>query len=107
MKVEDLKAKLTGAKEYTSTVSIDWVLSALERLESTTLSGGISPKLANSIASEIERALMHDQSGLVDLDSAQFEINHSNRVELTEAEVLVDSIMEHVTACLDVYVIEE
>ena len=107
MKVEELKAKLTGAQEYTSTVSIDWVLSALEGLETTTPSGGLSPKLADLITREIERALNASSNDLVDLDSAEFEINYNNRVELNSVDVYVESIMDHITACLDEYVIEE
>jgi hypothetical protein len=44
---------------------------------------------------------------LVDCDSAEFEINYDNRVELINASVNVSGIIEHVTACLDEFIQEQ
>jgi len=107
MKVEELKAKLRGAQEYTSTVSIDWVLSALDGLETTTRSGGLTPKLVDSITERLSRELDGNSNDLVDLDSATFEINYNNQVELTSVDVNVSDIMNYITETLDEYTIEE
>lgn len=44
---------------------------------------------------------------LVDCDSAEFEINYDNRVELIVADVNLSGIMDHVTACLDEFIQKE
>jgi hypothetical protein len=106
MKVEDLREKLKGAQEYTSTVSIDWVLSALESLETATPVRGLTQDLADLLADKIERSLDSNSNDLVDYDSAEFEINHNNCVELNRVELNVSNVMDQITDCLDELVIE-
>jgi len=106
MKKEELIAKLTGVKEYTNTVSIDFVLAALGMLEEPTTKIGLTQELADEIANKIESCLDNNSDDLVDLDSAEFELNYDNRIELSRAEVNVSEIMEHVVAIIDDFVSE-
>ena len=110
MKKSELIAKLEGAKELTSVVSIDLVLAALGMLEpeiKVEKVFGITQDLAEDIANKIERCLDNNASDLVDLQSASFELNYSNTVELTEACIDTYEVMQHVTACLEDFVVEE
>ena len=107
MKKSELIAKLEGAKELTTVVSIDLVLAALGMLEDEVKVIGISQELAEDIANRIERTLDRNASDLVDRDSAEFELNYDNRIELCSADVNVSEIMDHVTACLEEFVVEE
>ena len=58
------------------------------------------------MVSRIERALDYNNNNnmLVDLDSAEFELNYSNTIELTSVNIDTDIIMEHVTTVIDEYV---
>ena len=59
MKKEELIAKLTGVKEYTNTVSIDFVLAALGMLEESTPSL-FNQELADEISVEDMRSIALD-----------------------------------------------
>ena len=110
MKKSVLIAKLEGAKELTTVVSIDLVLAALGMLEDEVKVEkvfGISQALADDIANKIERTLDRNASDLVDRDSAEFSLNYDNRIELDNADVDVSEIMDHVTTCLEEFVVEE
>ena len=106
----ELIAKLEGAKELTSTVSIDLVLAAIGMLEAEVKvekSFGISQEFAEEIASKIESVLDNNQCDLVDRDSAEFELNYDNRIELSGVDVNVYDIMSHITRCLEEFVTPE
>jgi hypothetical protein len=106
----ELIAKLEGAKEVTSVVSIDLVLAALGMLEpeiKVEKVFGMSQELAEEISAKIERCLDNNASELVDTDSASFSINYNNTIELDEACIDTYSTMEHINACLEEFVVEE
>jgi hypothetical protein len=106
----ELVAKLEGAKELTSVVSIDLVIAALGMLESEVKVEkvfSITQDLADDIAKKIERCLDNNSCDLIDTDSVEFELSYDNRIELSRADVNVNEIMEHVTACLEEFVNEE
>jgi hypothetical protein len=110
MKKADLIAQLEGAKALTSVVSIDNVIALIQGLEAEVRVEkvlGMSQELAEDIADKIERALDYNSSDLVDRDSAEFELNYDNRIELTQVDISVREIMTHVSAALDEFVIEE
>jgi hypothetical protein len=110
MKKENLIALLEGAKALSSQVDIDKVIVLLAQLEDEVKVEkvfGISQELAEDIASKIERCLDRNSSDLVDTDSAEFSLNYDNRIELDNADVNVSEIMDHVTACLEEFVVEE
>jgi LytS/YehU family sensor histidine kinase len=109
MKKEELLAKLEVAKEVTSVVSIDLIISALNELEETQpkIKTGITQELADEIANRIERTLDYNASDLVDKDNITFEIQYGNQLEVDDAQIDVGETMEHITAVLDGFVIEE
>jgi hypothetical protein len=110
MKKAELVAQLEGAKALTSVVSIDNVIALIQQLDPEVRIEkvlGMSRELAEEIANKIERALDYNSNGLVDLDSAEFELDYNNRIELTNVDVDTSEIMEHVTAALDSFVVEE
>ncbi len=110
MKKSELIAKLEGAKELTSVVSIDLVLTALGMLEPEVKVEkvfGMSQELADEISAKIERCLDNNASELVDTDSACFSLNYSNTIELDEACINVYDTMEHINAVLEGFIVEE
>ncbi len=110
MKKEELIAKLEGAKEVTSVVSIDLVLAALGMLEPEVVvekEFKLTPEFAEEIANKIERSLDYNRIHLIDVDSAEFELTYDNRIELTNVEVNLSEIMDHVTASLENFVEEQ
>ena len=110
MKKADLIAQLEGAKALTSVVSIDNVIALIRGLEAEVRVEkvlGMSRELAEEIAEKIERSLDYNSSDLVDMSSAEFELNYDNRIELTQVDISAREIMTHISAALDEFVIEE
>jgi hypothetical protein len=101
MKKEELIDRLTAAKSLTSVVSIDSVILMLDKLESGT---GLSETVASEIVRRIETVLDRNSRDLVDYDSAEFELNYNNQIELTAVDVNVHEIIEHVTDVIDSYI---
>jgi len=104
MRKQELIEQLTAAKTLTSTVDIDKVIEMIKQLETPTT---ITGELGREIVDRIERCLDNNSDSLVDLDSAEFELNYDNRIELNRVDVNVSDIMEHVTAIVDEYVVLE
>ena len=99
----ELIAKLEGAKEVTSVVSIDLVLAALGMLEDpkpVTKGPVFNEELIERLSEEIESALDYNSDECVDKDSAEFSLNYDNRIELDRIDLNVYEIMQHVTAKL-------
>ena len=107
MKKEELLAKLEVAKEVTSVVSIDLIISALNELEIPKAKSGITQELADKIADAIERTLDYNADDLVYKDNITFSLNYGNQLEIDEAQIDVGETMEHITAVLDGFIIEE
>jgi hypothetical protein len=107
MKKEELLAKLEVAKEVTSVVSIDLIISALNELETPKAKSGITQELADEIANRIELCLDRNADDLVDKDNITFEIQYGNQLEIDEAQIDVSETMEHITACLEEFIVEE
>ena len=103
MKKSELIAKLEGAKEVTSVVSIDLVLAALGMLEEPKANKGpvFNQELIERLAEEIESALDYNCGDLVDTDTAEFSLNYNNTIELDRVEINVRDVMEHVTAKME------
>jgi gamma-glutamyl phosphate reductase len=106
MKKEELLAKLEVAKEVTSVVSIDLIISALNELE-LPIKPGITQELADEIANRIELCLDRNADDLVDKENITFNIAYYNQLQLDEAQIDVSETMEHITACLEEFVVEE
>ena len=101
MKKDEMIEQLKAAKTLTSTVDIDKMIEMLNQLEKPTT---ITAELGSEIIDRIERCLDRHSDDLVNLDSAEFELNYNNCVELIRVEVNVYEIIEHVTAIVDEYV---
>ena len=110
MKKADLIAQLEGAKVLTSVVSIDNVIALIQQLDPEVRVEkvlGMSQELAEQIADKIERCLDYNSGSLIDTSSAEFELTYSNEIVLISADVDVREIIEHVTASLEEFIIEE
>ena len=107
MKKSELLAKLEVAKEVTSVVSIDLIISALNELETPKTKSGLTQELADEIANKIERTLDYNCDDLVCKDEITFEIAYGNQIEVDEAQINVGETMEHITAVLDGFIVEE
>jgi type IV secretory pathway VirD2 relaxase len=106
MKKEELLAKLEVAKEVTSVVSIDLIISALNELELPTKTG-ITQELADEIANKIERTLDYNSNDLVNKDDVTFNINYGNTIEVDDVYIDVYETMDHINSCLSEFIIEE
>ena len=107
MKKEELLAKLEVAKEVTSVVSIDLIISALNELETPKAKSGITQELADEIANKIERTLDHNSNDLVNKDDVTFNINYGNTIEVDDVYIDVYETMDHINSCLSEFIIEE
>ena len=110
MKKAELVAQLEGAKALTSVVSIDNVIALIQQLDPEVRIEkvlGMSQELAEQVAEKIERCLDYNSSSLVDYDSAEFELNYRNEISLTSVDIDVRELMDHVTATLDSFIVEE
>ena len=108
MKKADLIAQLEGAKALTSVVSIDNVIALIQQLDPEVRVEkvlGMSQELAEDIANKIERCLDYNSGRLVDVGTAEFELTYNNEIVLTDVDVDVREIMEHVTETLDSFVV--
>ena len=103
MKKEHLIEQLETAKVLSSTVDIDKVIELIKQIET----GGLTPILVDKISEKIERVMDYNSSSLVDLDSAEFELDYNNTIRVTDIDVNVYEIMEHVNAVLDEFMVEE
>ena len=103
MKKEHLIEQLETAKVLSSTVDIDKVIELIKKIET----GGLTPKLVDKISEKIERVMDYNSSSLVDLDSAEFELDYNNTIQITDINVNVYEIIEHVNAVLDEFMVEE
>ena len=108
----ELVAKLEGAKELTSVVSIDLIITALGMLDEPApvkySFGKITQSLADKIHNEIEQSLDYNSGDLVDKDTAEFEFGYSGReVELREVEIDLNAIMQHVSGVLETFIEDE
>jgi gamma-glutamyl phosphate reductase len=106
MKKEQLIAQLEGVKVLSTQVDIDKVIALIQQLESEK-KGGLTQELAEEIAERIESSLDNNSSDLVDCDSAEFELNYDNRIELNSADIDVAGIMDHVASVLNRFIKEE
>jgi len=111
MKKIELIAKLEGAKELTSVVSIDLVLTALGMLEPEVREVkvvGINEESFEKIMGTVSDALRNLRNDrAIDFESAQFAINYNNQVELEDAEVDTDYIENCIRESLEELVEED
>jgi hypothetical protein len=110
MKKENLIAQLEGAKALSSQVDIDKVIELLGQLEPEVVvetKFAITQELADELQYQIRNCLDYNSDGLVDLDSAELELEWSNQIRLSRVDVNVDDIVDHITSIIETYVAEE
>ena len=99
MKKADLIAQLEGAKALTSVVSIDNVIALLHQLEEPKLVGSA---LFETVMELVERAVDDMRNTeIADGESAEFELNYNNQIELTNVEINRDAIVDAISSELD------
>ena len=103
MKKVDLIEQLNTAKTLSSTVDIDKVIELIKQIEV----GGLTQEIAEEISRKFENVLDNNSDGLVDMDSAEFELNYDNRIELSRVDVNTSDIVDFVVDVLDEFIIEE
>ena len=111
MKKNELIAKLEGAKELTSVVSIDLVLAALGMLEDETPQPkgfSFKPSQFEMLMDKIQLAVDNmDRRELVDRSSAEFELDWNNVVSLNDVEVDFDYVYNSIREELEELVEDE
>ena len=110
MKKENLIAQLEGAKALSSQVDIDKVIELLGQLEPEVVvetKFAITPELADELQYAIRNCLDYNSDDLVDVDSAELELDWNNQIRLNRVDVKVDDIVDHVTGVIETYVVEE
>ena len=111
MKKNELIAKLEGAKELTSVVSIDLVLTALGMLEEETPQPNcfsFNPDQFEMLMDKIQNAVdQMDRSELVDKDSAEFELDWNNTISLNDVGVDFDYVYNSIREELEELIEEE
>jgi acyl-CoA reductase-like NAD-dependent aldehyde dehydrogenase len=106
MKKEEIVKQLEEAKTLTSQVDIDKVIALITQIEPEAKSG-LTFEDTQNILDKIERALDRNSDHLVNKDTAEFEINYGNTVELDRVDVDINEIMDHVKDAIDEFVIIE
>ena len=101
MKKLEVIKQLETAKALSSTVDIDKVIELIKQIETPTT---ITAELGSEIIDRIESMLDRNNNYLVDLGSAEFELDYDNRIRLDRVDVNVYEIIEHVTEIIDNYV---
>ena len=111
MKKNELIAKLEGAKELTSVVSIDLVLTALGMLEEETPQPkgfSFNPSQFEMLMDKIQQAVDNmDRRELVDRSSAEFELDWNNTISLNDVEVDFDYVYNSIREELEELVEED
>jgi hypothetical protein len=116
MKKEQLVAQLEAAKALTSVVSIDNVIALIQQLEETKIVTRTEFRLTHTMFEKIMDTVTDAvddlrDSQIVELDSAEFEINYNNQVELTniqvDREVITDAIRDEIDRCFEILDDEE
>jgi hypothetical protein len=106
MKKENVIEQLNAAKTLSSQVDIDKVIALIEQI-TPEVKIGITQELAEEIAERIERTLDYNSNDLVDKDNITFEIAYGNTIEIDDASINIRDVMDHITACLDEFVVEK
>ena len=110
MKKENLIEQLEGAKALSSQVDIDKVIELLTQLEPEVVvetKFAITQELADELQYQIRNCLDYQSDNLVDVDSAELEMDWNNQIRLTRVDIHVDDIVDHVTGILETYIAEE
>ena len=106
MRKEELVAQLEAAKALTSVVSIDNVIALIQTLDPEVVTKTelrMTQSMFDAINEAVSTALddISCNSDLVDLDSAEFELDYNNQIRLTDVNVYTDNIFDAIQSELD------
>ena len=105
MKKAELVAQLEAAKALTSVVSIDNIVALIQQLEAEqveTTSFQLNEKSFNTIMNIIDDTVCNiSHSDAIDFDSAEFELQYDNRVELTDVTFNADTVVDEIRSRLE------
>ena len=116
MKKAELVAQLEGAKALTSVVSIDNVIALIQQLEETKIVTRTEFRLTHTMFEKIMDTVTDAVDDLrnteiADVDSAEFELDYNNRIELTNVEIdreaITSAISSEIDRCFDILDDEE
>ena len=92
----------TLQKQLPSFYSLEQVIDIINNIEDN--SNTLSDDLIQAVIKSTRNVLNDDRNGLIDVDSAEFNIDYDNRLELSCVDIDVDRILEIFEEELDRYV---
>jgi hypothetical protein len=106
MKKEELVAQLEAAKALTSVVSIDNVIALIQQLEETKIVTRTEFRLTHTMFEKIMDTVTDAVDDLrnteiADVDSAEFELDYNNRIDLTNVEIDREAITSAISSKID------
>jgi hypothetical protein len=105
MRKEELVAQLEAAKALTSVVSIDNVIALIQGLDPEVVTKTelrMTQTMFDEVTGIIETAINNiDTDDVVDLSSAEFELDYHNTVRLVNVDVDGDNIFDAIQNALD------
>ena len=105
MRKEELVAQLEAAKALTSVVSIDNVIALIQGLDPEVVTKTelrMTQTMFDEVTGIIETAINNiDTDDVVDLSSAEFELDYHNTVSLVNVDVDGDNIFDAIQNALD------
>ena len=116
MKKAELVAQLEGAKALTSVVSIDNVIALIQQLEETKIVTRTEFRLTHTMFEKIMDTVIDAVDDLrntqiADIDSAEFELNYNNTIELVNVDIdresITDAIRDEIDRCFEILDDEE
>jgi flagellin-specific chaperone FliS len=105
MRKEELVAQLEAAKALTSVVSIDNVIALIQGLDPEVVTKTelrMTQTMFDEVSDVIESAINNmNNDDVVDLSSAEFEMDYHNTVRLLNVDVESDNIFDAIRDALD------
>ena len=105
MRKEELVAQLEAAKALTSVVSIDNVIALIQGLDPEVVTKTelrMTQSMFDEVTAIIETAINSmDTDDVVEMESAEFEMDYNNTVRLTEVNWNADNIFDAIQSALD------
>jgi hypothetical protein len=116
MKKAELIQKLEVVKDHSPVVSIDKVIELIQQLEETKIVTRTEFRLTHTMFEKIMDTVTDAVDDLrntqiADVDSAEFELDYNNRIELTnvdiDREAITSAISSEIDRCFDIIDDEE
>ena len=106
MKKAELIEKLEVVKDHSPVVSIDKVIELIQQLEETKIVTRTEFRLTNTMFERIMDTVIDAvddlrNTDIADVDSAEFELNYNNQIELTNVEIDREAITSAISSEID------